>query len=48
MQVKCIQIEGYQEEFIQSQTKRFNLSKFVRAKLDEYIKLVKDGKKTIN
>ena len=46
MQTKCIQIEEKQEEFIQNQSKRFNLSKFVRGKLDEYIKMVKQNGET--
>jgi len=35
---KYILITDEQEEFIKSQTQRFNLSKFVRAKLDDYKK----------
>ena len=36
MKIKCISITEEHEETIKNQSQRFNLSKFVRAKLDEY------------
>ena len=39
MQQKNILIGDEQEEFIQGQSRFFNLSKFVRSKLAEYIKM---------
>ena len=44
---KCISIFKYQEEFICNQTRGFNLSKFVQARLDEYMKSLKDYKEFI-
>ena len=47
MKGKFILITNEQEEFITSQSKRFNLSKFVRDKLDVYVgemKILRDLK----
>ena len=44
MKGKFIQITDEQEEFIEDQSKRFNLSGFVRTKLNEYIKLKEELK----
>ena len=38
MKIKSILIEDAQEEFIKSQSRHFNLSKFVREELNNYIK----------
>ena len=45
--VKCISIRQDQEEFLVSQRKLFNLSKFVQAKLDDYIKLLNEYKQFV-
>ena len=41
---KCISIRKDQQEFLDGERSMFKLSKFVQAKLDEYIKLRKDYK----
>jgi len=37
-----IQIRDYQDRFLKEQKRAFNFSKFVRAKLDEYINFKKE------
>ena len=46
MKTKTIQINDKQNEFINSKPdgRRFNLSKFVQSKLDEYMNMVKNYK----
>lgn len=41
---KCVTIRKYQEEFINNQSRGFKLSRFLQAKLDDYIKLRNDYK----
>ena len=51
MKGKTIMFRDDQIDFVEDQSQRFNISTFVRDKLDEYIKFVggmKNGKKTIN
>ena len=43
-----ISLREDQIEFIEEQSRFFSLSKFVQDKLDKYIRLIKNGKKTIN
>ena len=47
MKAKCVTIGDEQEEFLLNQKKPFNLSKFVRFSLDNYIKLRKEYKEFI-
>ena len=47
MKGKFLLIRDDQQRFIEDQSQRFNLSKFVRAKLDEYIKMVENGEKRV-
>ena len=44
MKGKFIQITDEQEEFIEDQSKRFNLSKFGKIKLNEYMQLKQELK----
>jgi len=44
MKGRYILIEDEQDEFIKTQSQRFNLSKFVRAKLQEYMELKEELK----
>lgn len=41
-------ITDEQEEWVMSQTKRFNLGKFFRKRLDEYMEFVNDVKEVKN
>ena len=47
MKGKYVLIEDKQEQFINEQSKNFKFSRFVRAKLNEYIKLNKIVKEAI-
>jgi len=47
MKAKCVSISDEQEEFISNQRHGFNLSKFVQAKLDDYMKALDDYKEFI-
>jgi len=40
----CISISQEQYDFIQDSRKSFKLSKFVQAKLDDYMKLIDENK----
>jgi hypothetical protein len=39
---KCIVISDEQYDFIKNERKSFNFSKFIRSKLDEYMKFLKE------
>lgn len=41
MKIKTISIDDEQDEFINESRRGFNLSKFVRARLKEYIEMIK-------
>ncbi len=44
---KCITIRSDQDEFLLNEKRTFKLSKFVQAKLDEYIKALKENREFI-
>ena len=44
MAQRCVSIREDQDKFIDNQRRGFNLSKFVQAKLDEYINAIKEYK----
>jgi len=43
-----ISLKEEQVNFIEKQSRNFNLSKFVQDKLDKYMRLMKNAKKTTN
>jgi hypothetical protein len=43
---RCVTIRSDQDDFLQDQRKSFKLSKFVQAKLDEYIEELKKLRNT--